>query len=211
MVARMTEDLEPVTADGLQPEHDLSKTQHGSTPDPIAAAIAAADQKPPLLASSASAAPSEPVKKRPLWLAFLAAAVVALLSGLLWAGIVIATGYNLGILAVFIGAATGLTAQLVAGAGIGGFERGVAGIFAAGAIILGDYVIIVHELKDFLAAHSASVASVGYFSGDQINDFVHHFGTYVHGFDWFWIAIAAYAAFRTSGGGRVLGMGGTRS
>jgi hypothetical protein len=170
------------------------------------------DEKPPLLASSESAASSDTVQTRPLWLAFLASAVVALLSGLLWAGISIATGYNLGILALFIGAATGLTALRVAGAGIGGFERVLAGLFAACAIVLGNYVIFVHELKNALVSlHAPPGVSVGYFNSDEISEFVHHFGTYVHGFDYFWIAIAAFAAIRTAGGKVVLGMGRTRS
>src|SRR5580765_453351 len=118
----MTEDLEPSTVDGQQAQ-----------PEPASAAPAG--QNPPLLAASASA-PSDTVTTRPLWLAFLAAAVAAVLGGLLWAGISIATGYNLGFLAIVIGALTGLTAQMVAGAGIGGFERGLSGLFAAGAIIL---------------------------------------------------------------------------
>jgi hypothetical protein len=188
----MTEDLEPVTAD-----------------EP---ALAPAAQNPPLLPSSAADAPSDTVTTRPLWLAFLAAAGAALIGGLLWAGISIATGYNLGFLALFIGALTGLTAQRVAGAGIGGFERGLSGLFAAGAIILGNYVIFVHEVKDALGTlHAPPGVSVGYFHGAEISEFVHHFGTYVHGFDWFWIAIAAFAAIRTSGGNPVMGIGRTRS
>jgi len=182
----MTEDLEPVPADGPQTEQDSAKALN-----------------PPLIVSSASDAPTDAVTTRPLWLAFLAAAVAAFLGGLLWAVISIATGYNLGILAFAIGAATGFTAQLVAGTGIGGFERFLSGLFAAGAVILGNYVIVVHELKDVLPG-------VGYFNSEEINSLVHHFGAYVHGFDWFWIAIAAYAAIRTTGGKRVLG-GGTRS
>ena len=62
----------------------------------------AAFQNAPLLAQPAYAAPSAPVRTRSLWLAFLAAAVAALVGGLLWAGISIATGYNIGILALFI-------------------------------------------------------------------------------------------------------------
>ena len=187
----MTEDLEPVTADAPNP-----------------APAAAVGENPPLLAPSASDAPSDTGTTRSLWLAFLAAAVAALIGGLLWAVISIATGYNLGILALFIGAVTGLTAQLVRGTGIGGFERGLSGLFAACAVILGNYVIFVHELKDYVASiNPQAAASIGYFAGDEISEFYHHFGTYIHGFDWFWIAIAAYAAIRTSGGKAVLGMG----
>src|SRR4051812_38101452 len=147
----MTEDLEPSTVDGPQAE-------------PVPAPAVAAGQNSPLLASSASAS-GDTVTTRPLWLAFLAAAVAAFLGGLLWAGISIATGYNLGFLAVVIGALTGLTAQLVAGTGIGGFERGLSGLFAAGAIILGNYVIFVHEVKDVLGSlPNRAGVSVGYFN-----------------------------------------------
>ena len=186
----MTEDLDPGTADGPQSDQDAWRRQY--------------EPKPPLLTSPASAASTEPPKARPLWLAFLAAAAVALVGGLLWAGITIATGYNLGFLALVIGAVTGLTAQRVAGAGIGGFERGLSGLFAAGAIIVGDYVIFVHELRVFLAPHRIQV---GYLATHQMSYFVNHIGTIVHGFDWFWIVLAAYAAFRTAGGIAVMGIG----
>jgi len=191
----MTEDVQPVPPDGAQPA--------AVEKPPLFA-----EDKPPLFPEPGSAAASEPVPTRPLWIAFLAAAGVALISGLVWAGISIATGYNLGILAVLIGAATGLTAAAVAGGGIGGFERALSALFAALAIILGDYVIDVHYLKDIFAK---SGLSTGYFDSDQINDFVKHFGTYVSGRDWLWIAIAAFVAFRTSGGKGALGMGRKRS
>src|SRR5437016_10136041 len=161
----MSEDLEPGTADGRQR-------------DP--AAVAA---QSPLLVASGSAAPSIPVTTRPLSLAFLAAAVVALLGGLAWAGISVATGYNLGILAWVIGVGTGLTAQRVAGVSLGGFERGLAGVFAAAAVVVGDYVIFVHEVKNAVGSFHAppGLVSVGYFNGNEIHEFVSHFGTYVHG------------------------------
>jgi hypothetical protein len=179
----MTDDLEPVTADGPTPEAAATST--------------------PLLAPTAMAAPTEAVT-RPVSLAFLAAAGTALAGALLWAGIVIATGYNIGFLALIIGGATGLTAQRVAGGPVGGFERAVAGVFAAGAIVVGRYVIFVHDVRTQLHA------SVGYLDSHVMNVFADNFTTIIHGFDWFWIAIAAFAAFRTAGGIAVLGMGRAR-
>ena len=193
----MTEDLEPFAVDGPQAQ-----------PEPAPAA-AAAGQNPPLLVPSASA-PSDTVTTRPLRLAFLAAAGAAFVGGLLWAGISIATGYNLGFLAIVIGAGTGLTAQMVAGTGIGGFERGLSGLFAAGAIILGNYVIFVHEVRTDSFFTERGI-SLGYFDGHAMRIFEENFGTIIHGFDYFWIAIAAWAAIRTSGGKVVMGMGGSRS
>lgn len=190
----MSDDLKPGTPDESQIE-EYGWTQYESNPARDAAAV----QYAPLLASSE--APSDPVRTRPLSLAFLAAAVAALVGGLVWAGIVVATGYNIGFVAFFIGAGTGLTAQLVHRAPIGGFERGLAGVFAAGAVIVGNYVIFVHvQRTDFHA-------SAGYLDGHEMSVFLHNIGTIIHGFDWFWVALAAFAAIRTTGGG----MGRTRS
>src|SRR5262249_2388835 len=121
----MSEDLEPVTPDEPQPDQASGQREY----EALTARLAAPQN--PLLVSSGSAAPSEAVRTRPLAVAFLAAAVAALAGALLWAGIVVATGYNLGILALFIGAATGLTAHRVAGAPVGAFGRCLAGVFAA--------------------------------------------------------------------------------
>lgn len=194
MVGGMTEDLGSATP-GEQPPtlEDIWKKQY-----------LPADQKPPLVAQPyvppASSVPRP--SSRNLGLGFVAAAVVALIGGVAWAAISVATGYNLGILAFFIGAATGYTAQLVAGGPIGGFERGVAGVFAAAAVVIGDYVIVIHEVRvhqsSFFIEHGVSVP--GYLDANSMSAFIHHFGTFVHGMDWLWIAIAAYAAIRTTGG-----------
>ncbi len=203
----MGEELEPGPADRPPPDPGAWRERYGSH----AGSEPAAAQNP-LLVSPAFPAAGAPATTERLALAFLAAAIAALVGGLVWAGIVVATGYDLGILALFIGAGTGLTAQRVAGAPVGGLERGLAGAFAAGAIIVGKYVIFVHDVK---TAQVQTVPAdlripVGYLDGHWMSFFVHHFGTIVHGFDWFWIAIAAYAAFRTAGGIAVLGIGRAR-
>src|SRR5438067_966648 len=83
--------------------------------------------------AATAAAPSVPLpSSQALTLGFLAGAVVALLGALVWAVAVIATGYNIGFLAWLVGAATGLTVARVAGGPVGIFERGLAGLFAAG-------------------------------------------------------------------------------
>lgn len=190
----MTDDLEPIAADGPKPEPEAWRKQY--------------DPKAPLLASPAAAIPSEPAKTRSLWLAFLASAVVALLGGLVWAGIAIATNYDIGILALLIGAATGLAAHVVAGGPVGPFERGVAGLFAAAGLVVGKYVIFVHAVRSAYGTIAASQGvAIGYFSGHQISFFVHNFTDIVRPIYWLWIGLAAFAAVRTSGSSRVLGIG----
>ena len=110
----------------------------------------------------------EPVK---LPLAFLAGAGAALIGGLVWAGVVIATQFDIGFLAWFVGAATGLAVVRVAGSPIGAAGQVLAGAFAAGGLIVGKYVI-----------------------------FVHNFGSIVRPVYALWGALAFFAAVRTSGG-----------
>jgi hypothetical protein len=159
---------------------------------------------------AAAAAPSVPLaSSRTLALGFLAGAVVALLGGLLWAVVVIATQHDIGFVAVLIGAATGLTVHFIARGQVGVFERVLAGVFAAVGILIGRYAVFIHGLNDALHKDPrANGLSVGYFDGQQISYYLHHLGT-VLGEDlyWLWILIAAAAAFRISGGGRVLGIG----
>src|SRR5207253_11019325 len=75
--------------------------------------------------------------------ALLAGAGAALVGGLVWAGVVITTRYDIGFLAWFVGAATGLAIVRVAGGPVSSPVRVLAGVFAAGGIVAGKYVIFV--------------------------------------------------------------------
>ena len=132
-------------------------------PREVAAAEAAvaAVPKPPLPGTGA------------LVLAFVAGAVVALLGGVVWAVVSIASGYSIGFLAWFIGVAAVLTVRLVARGPVGVFERALVGVFAGVAIILGKYLIFVDALR---AAGPGQGVSVGWLDSDVISFFVHHFG-----------------------------------
>ena len=83
----------------------------------------------------------------------LAAAVLAALGGgLVWAGVVIVTKYDIGILAWLVGAATGYAVHRLGGSTVTVADRAIAAVLAACGILLGKYVIFVHELKDALRA-----------------------------------------------------------
>ena len=107
----------------------------------------------------------------------------------------------------------GLAVQRVARGPVGVFERVLAGVFAAGGILIGKYVIDIHELNDLIHQHPGTgQVSVGYFDGQYISFWVHHLGTVLRGnLYWLWIILAAAGAFRVSGGNAVLGMGRRRS
>jgi hypothetical protein len=144
-----------------------------------------------------------------LTLGFLAAAVVALLGGLLWAGVVIVSHYDIGFLAVLVGIAVGFAVHRVAHGPVGVFERLLAGVFAAGGIFIGRYVIFIHGLNDALH-HDPRTAgdSAGYFDTQWMSFFVNHFGTVLReNLYWLWFLLAAGAAFRTAGGNAPIGGG----
>jgi hypothetical protein len=133
--------------------------------------------------------------------ALLAGAGAALIGGLVWAGVVITTRFDVGFLAWFVGAATGLTIVRVAGGPVSPPVRALAGVFAAGGILVGKYVIFVHAVKKTLGALLAAQGqSVGYLDTHAMSVFVHNFGSIVRPVYALWVALAFFAAVRTAGG-----------
>ena len=141
------------------------------------------------------------VEPRKLPVALFAGAGAALIGGLVWAGVVIATRFDIGFLAWFVGAATGLAIARVAGREIGVAGQVLAGTFAAGGILVGKYVIFVHAVKKaFGALLAAQGQSIGYLDTRQMSIFVHNFGSIVRPVYALWGALAFFAAVRTAGG-----------
>jgi hypothetical protein len=133
--------------------------------------------------------------------ALLAGAGAALIGGLVWAGVVITTHYDIGFLAWFVGAGTGLAIIRVAGGPVSPAVRALAGVFAAGGIVVGKYVIFVHALKNALDALLAGQGrSVGYLDTHAMSVFVHNFGSIVRPVYALWVGLAFFAAVRTAGG-----------
>lgn len=147
---------------------------------------------------SAGAAGSRLAGSRPV--AFLAAALVALLGGLLWAGVVIETRYDIGILAWLVGVAAGRTLALAANGRIGTVDRVVVGLLAAGGIIVGKYVIFVHDVKVDLSRLVVGAGDrVGYLDSRSLSVFVHHFGDIVRPIYILWVGLAFITAARAAG------------
>lgn len=162
---------------------------------------AAAGEPTPLPVAPAPVSPVVEVTTGSVPLALLAGAAVALAGGLVWAGVVIATRFDIGFLAWFVGAATGLAIVRVAGGPVGPAARALAGLLAAGGIMVGKYVIFVHDVKDVLGAQlAAEGVSVGYLDSRQMSIFVHHFGSIVRPIYGLWAILALVAAVRAAGG-----------
>ena len=132
-------------------------------------------------------------------LALLAGAGVALAGGLVWAGVVITTHFDIGILAVGIGAGTGLAVKRVLGEGVATGDRIAAGVLAAAGIAVGKYVIFVHAVRTALGSLLAAQGlSVGYLDSRQMSIFVHNIGSIVRPIYALWIGLAFVAALRTT-------------
>jgi hypothetical protein len=156
--------------------------------------------RPPPEASPTSHRPVRP-RTGLLPVALLAEAGAALIDGLIWAGVVITTHYDIGFLAWFVGAATGLAIVRVAGAPVSPPVRALAGLFAAGVIVVGKYVIFVHAVKDALDAELAGQGrAVVYLNTHAMSVFVHNFGSIVRPVYALWVGLAFFAAVRTAGG-----------
>jgi hypothetical protein len=162
--------------------------------------------KPPLLVSSPAGLEQRTIEGS-MGLALLAGAAVAFAGGLIWAAVVIETRWNIGFLAGLIGAATGSVAFRVSGAPVRGVARLSIGLLAAGGIVVGKYVIFVHDVKNVAGSLAqqglpASPDSIGYLDTRVMSTFVHHFGTVVRPVYGLWIGIAFFAALITSQGRR---------
>jgi hypothetical protein len=161
--------------------------------------------KPPLLVSTSPADLGRGATDGSLGLALLAGAAVAFVGGLLWAGVVIATRWDIGFLAWVIGAATGSAVFHLYRAPVGGLARVSTGVMAAGGILVGKYVIFVHDLKHaagLLAQQGLPInpALIGYSDSRVMGVFIHHLSSVVRPIYGLWILIAFVAALRTAHG-----------
>jgi hypothetical protein len=138
----------------------------------------------------------------------LAGAGAALAGGLVWAGVVIATHYDIGILAWVIGVATGTAIVRISGGPVETVSRVLAGVFAACGIMVGKYVIFVHALRAaYRTAFGSLAPSPGYLDTPQVSLFVQHFGSVVKPIYALWVGLAFFAAFRTASGLAPFGRG----
>ena len=163
-----------------------------------------AEPLPPLVVAQ----PVSPVREEAsgnVPVALLAGAGAALVGGLAWAGVVIATRMDIGFLAWFVGAGTGLAVVGIAGRPVGPAARAVAGLLAAAGIVVGKYVIFVHDMKAAFGRQLGSIGiSIGYLDTRQMSIFLHNLRTIVQPIYLLWMLLALVAAVRAAGGGNTL-------
>jgi len=202
--------IQPMSEEQDPPVYQSSPIWRDSEPPTVPAPAPYAG----VLAHTA-AAPSTPVPAHEervsgVPVALAAGAAVALLGGLAWAAVGITTHYDIGILAWLIGAATGFVMVRIAGGPVDNTSCVLAGVFAALGIMVGKYVIFVHQLrsafKSFATTLGVSVTPhIGYLDSQTRHLFFSEFSSIVKPIYILWVALAFFAAYRMAGGGRIFG------
>jgi hypothetical protein len=126
--------------------------------------------------------------------------LAAVVGGIVWAVIVVKSGYEVGFVAWGIGLAAGFTVIL--------FARGksvqlqvVAVLAAAMGILIGKYVTFVHALQvGFSKLMPGEPQRFGYFASESFRLFRTNLGDVFSGWDLIWIGLAVISAWRIAQG-----------
>jgi hypothetical protein len=135
--------------------------------------------------------------QRSLALCAAAALLVGTLGGVVWAVVVKATDYEVGIVAWGIGFLTAFVSVRVVSRG-GRDVQALAIVTALAGIFVGKYLGFALVLS--AAAKSELGVEIGIVSGDMISFFRHGLGDVFGYFDLLWVALAVASAFRVAQG-----------
>lgn len=124
--------------------------------------------------------------------------LAALLGGGVWAGIVIMTDYEVGIIAWAIGGACGFGVVLLAQGRKGAPMQVIAVISSVFGILVGKYFAFYYFLRQALLQEygEEAIAEMGLTSMNTIQFFVESLGEMVSGYDALWVILAVITAWR---------------
>lgn len=130
--------------------------------------------------------------------AFLGGMVAAVLGGIIWGLIVITTNYEIGFVALGIGALSGYGVLYLARGKKGFALQILAAISSIFGIITGKYIAFHHFFTEMVALeYGEEVAStISIFSIDTITFFTEELSYIVSGFDLLWILLAVATAWK---------------
>lgn len=130
--------------------------------------------------------------------AFLGGMVAAVLGGIIWGLIVITTNYEIGFVALGIGALSGYGVLYLARGKKGFALQILAAISSIFGIITGKYIAFHHFFTEMVALeYGEEVAStISIFSIDTITLFTEELSYIVSGFDLLWILLAVATAWK---------------
>ena len=130
--------------------------------------------------------------------AAIAAVVAAIVGGIVWGVIVVATDYEIGIVAWALGALAGYAVVYAASGRKGTPLQAIAVVASLLGILIGKYVTFAYELKKAAkdVAGQAAADAVSYFSSDTISDFFHHMDLVLSWYDLLWVGLAVWTAWK---------------
>ncbi len=133
-----------------------------------------------------------------LLVALAGGAGAAVLGGVIWGFIIIATGYGIGFLAWGMGGLAGFAVLWITGGKRGVPYQGIAALSAVLGIVVGKYFAYVHSLKEAVREQlgEAAASDVSWFSKDVIDFFIDDFTIVFSGWDTLWVGLAVYTAWR---------------
>lgn len=125
--------------------------------------------------------------------------IAAIVTGIVWALIVVVTDYELGFAAWGVGLVCGF-ATILFGRGSGVQFQVIAVVTSIVGILIGKYGIYYYYLKQYLIGEYGEEALVGFslFSSDVAIDFASAISSMVGGYDILWVILAVATAWKTA-------------
>jgi acyl carrier protein len=139
----------------------------------------------------------EEVTATSIGVAIASGAVAAIIGGIIWGLIVIATDYEIGYMATGIGLLTGFAVVFFSGKK-GLILQIIAVVSALVGIVVGKYITFYAILKDYVASEygQAAAQQVSILSSELIDFFFESIGDLASPYDILWIILAIVAAWR---------------
>jgi len=132
----------------------------------------------------------------------LGGVIASILSGLLWGGIAILTGLEIGFAAVGVGAACGFGVLLFSKGETSSIHQFIASGSAIFGILIGKYFVAYLWVKEIIAQELGpeTAANMSVFSMKLFGDYLANLGEFLDVYDILWLVLAIGAAWKITGG-----------
>ncbi len=133
--------------------------------------------------------------------ALLGGLAASLVAGAIWGGVALLTGWELGLMAWFVGAAVGYAVLLFSKGETGSIHQIIAVGYSILGILIGRYVTFYVILKDFVQQELGpeTAAGMSIFSPQLFSEFIRNLGEIFGMWDLLWMAFACITAWKLTG------------
>ncbi len=133
-----------------------------------------------------------------LQMALLGGVISALVAGAIWGGIIIATGWELGLIAWFVGGAVGYGILIFSKGESGPARQYIAVLCSVFGILIGKYFAFYVVFKEWVAQELGpeTAANMSVFSLDLFGQFMGNLGEVLGPYDLLWIGLACVSAWK---------------